>query len=100
MVAGIRPEVSFAYSAFPTARCGAKSIIGVGIAIAVGIDIDPDSDTDSDIECGGLLNDDKNVTLQVRHTRDHSLQTPGSVKPLLPPRPSRRISQRISMAKM
>jgi hypothetical protein len=55
------------------ARCGTDSIIGVaiGIAIAVGFDIDPDIDTDS--ECACLLNDDKNLTLQVKHTRDHSL---------------------------
>ena len=59
------------------ARYGTNSIIGVGIgiAIAVGFDIDPDSDpdTDSDTECACLLNDDKNLTSQVKHTRDHSL---------------------------
>ena len=57
------------------ARFSTNSIIGVGIGIAIGIgfDIDPDSDTDSNTECACLLNDDNNLTLQVKHTRDHSL---------------------------
>jgi hypothetical protein len=48
------------------ARCSTHSIIGVGIGIAVevGFDIDPDSDTDS--EWSVLLNDNKNLTLQVK----------------------------------
>jgi hypothetical protein len=53
-------------------RCSTNGIIGagIGIAIAVGFDIDPDSDSDS--ECACFLNDDKNLTLQVKHMRDHS----------------------------
>jgi hypothetical protein len=49
--------------------------VGIGIAIAVGFDIDPDSDcvTDPDTECACLLIDDKNLTLQAKHMRDHSL---------------------------
>ena len=41
--------------------------VGIGIAIAVGFDIDPDT------ECACLLIDDKNLTLQAKHMRDHSL---------------------------
>jgi hypothetical protein len=70
------------------AQRGKNSFIGV----AVGIDIDPDTDIDSDTECAGLLNDDISLALQVKHTRNHSLQTPGSVKHLLLPRQSRDLS--------